>query len=306
MPVNLDLLSRALDATSYAMMVTAADGTIVHVNRAFSQVTGWSPEEAVGRAPNLLSSGRQDVDFYEAMWQSMMQKGAWQGEIWNRRKDGEAFLEFLTVDAVRNDADEITHFVAVFSELGERILREQRISHLAYHDDLTGLPNRTLFMDRLDRAVSLARRKGAQLAVAMLDLDGFKAVNDTFGHEAGDLLLKAVSGRLKDCLRESDTVSRLGGDEFAVLLPVVEGARGAMQTAQRMLAALGRPFILGGEEISIGASLGVAMMASPVCEASDLLKQADRAMYRVKRSGKGDIAFFEDKTAQSRGTAASA
>jgi len=306
MTANLDLLSRALDATSYAMMVTAADGTIVHVNRAFTQVTGWSPEEAVGRTPSLLGSGRQDVDFYEAMWQSMRQKGQWQGEIWNRRKDGEAFLEFLTVDAVRDGADKITHFVAVFSELGERILREQRISYLAYHDDLTGLPNRTLFMDRLERAVSLARRKGAQLAVLMLDLDGFKAVNDTFGHEAGDLLLKAVSNRLKDCLRESDTVSRLGGDEFAVLLPVVEGAKGAMQTAQRMLATLRRPVILAGEEISIGASLGVALMSSPTSAAGDLLKQADRATYRVKRGGKGDIAFFEDETNLPRGKAASA
>lgn len=306
MTADQDILCRAFDATSYAMMMTAADGTILQVNPAFTRVTGWSPEEAVGRTPSLISSGRQDIDFYEDMWRSMAETGRWQGEIWNRRKDGEAYLEFLTVDAVRDDAGEITHYVAVFSELGERMLREQRISHLAYHDDLTGLPNRTLFMDRLDRAVSLARRKGAQLAVVMLDLDGFKAVNDTFGHEAGDLLLKAASDRLKDCLRESDTVSRLGGDEFAVLLPVVDGAKGAMQTAQRMLATLNRPFILAGEEVPIGASLGVALMASPTCAASDLLKQADRAMYRAKRGGKGDIAFFDDDAGLPRGKAASA
>jgi len=301
-----DLLSRVLDATSYAVMVTAADGTIVHVNRAFTLVTGWSAAEAIGRAPNLIASGRQDVDFYEAMWRALRHSGQWQGEIWNRRKDGEAFLEFLTIDALRDAAGEVTHFVAVFSELGERILRERRLSHLAFHDDLTGLPNRTLFLDRLERAVSLARRKSAQLAVAMLDLDGFQVVNETFGHEAGDLLLEAASQRLKGCLRESDTVSRLGGDEFAVLLPFVEGAKGAMQTAQRLRAALVRPFILAGEEISIGASLGVALMASPTAEARALLAQADRALERVKRDGKGEIAFFEEHGARLYGRVASA
>lgn len=289
-----DLLTAAFEATSYAVMVADAEGIIVSVNAAFTEITGWSASEAIGQTPRILSSGRQDADFYEAMWRALQTEGRWQGELWNRRKTGEAYPEHLTIDAVRGPDGAITHYVAVFSDIEDRKLRERRLSYLAFHDELTSLPNRTLFMDRLDRAVAMARRRGAQLAVAILDLDGFKDVNDTFGHEAGDLLLKGAAGRLKAGLRESDTLARWGGDEFAVLLPVVDGAAGVREVASRLLASLRRPFYMAGDEISIGGSMGVALFPGDADASDELINFADRAMYEVKQTGKGGVALHGD------------
>jgi diguanylate cyclase (GGDEF)-like protein/PAS domain S-box-containing protein len=291
---DANLLIRAYDAMSYAVMITDAEGHILSVNRAFSEVTGWAAGEVVGQTPRVLSSGHQDADFFEAMWNALLTRGRWQGELWNRCKTGEVYAEFLTVDALRSAGGDITHFVAVFSDVGERVGHEQRLSHLAYHDKLTELPNRSLFLDRLDRAVSVARRKGGQVAVQMIDLDGFKAINDSFGHEAGDLLLKAAAKRVKECLRESDTVARVGGDGFGVILPVLDGAKGAREAAQRILAALCRPIYLAGDEISLGASIGIALFPSDGASAAELVKNADLTMSEVKRAGKRAFAFCED------------
>jgi diguanylate cyclase (GGDEF)-like protein len=252
----------------------------------------------------MLASGRQDADFFEAMWNALLTRGRWQGELWNRRKSGEVYPEFLTVEALRSagsgsagggsEAGGITHFVAVFSDLTERKEHEQRLSYLAYHDELTGLANRTLFLDRLERAVSIARRKGGLVAVQAIDLDGFKAINETFGHEAGDLLLKAAANRVKECLRESDTVARLEGDGFGVILPVLDGAKGAREAAQRILAALCRPVFLAGDEISLGASIGIALFPSDAVSAAELAKNAELTMAEVKKRGKRAFAFCED------------
>ena len=286
--------SAAFEATSYAVMISDAEGTIVSVNPAFTEVTGWTAEEAVGRTPRILSSGRQDADFYEAMWRALKTGGHWEGELWNRRKSGEIYPEHLTIDAVHGPDGAITHYVAVFSDIENRKLRERRLSYLAFHDELTSLPNRTLFMDRLERAVAMARRRGTQLAALMLDLDGFKDVNDKFGHEAGDLLLKGVAGRLKACLRDADTLSRHGGDEFAVLLPVIDGAAGAREVASRLLVLLRRPFFMAGDEISVSASIGVALFPGDGESPEEIMNLADQAMYGVKRAGKGGFAMYGD------------
>jgi diguanylate cyclase (GGDEF)-like protein/PAS domain S-box-containing protein len=284
--------SAAFEATSYAVMISDAEGTIVSVNPAFAEVTGWTAEEAVGQTPRILSSGRQDADFYEAMWRALKTGGHWEGELWNRRKSGEVYPEHLTIDAVHGPDGAITHYVAVFSDIENRKLRERRLSYLAFHDELTSLPNRTLFMDRLERAVAMARRRGTQLAVLMLDLDGFKDVNDKFGHEAGDLLLKGVAGRLKACLRDADTLSRLGGDEFAVLLPMIDGAASAREVASRLLVLLRRPFLMAGDELSVSASIGVALFPGDGESPEEIMNCADQAMYGVKRAGKGGFAMY--------------
>ena len=296
---DASLLTQAYDAMSCAVMITDAQGTIVSVNRAFSRVTGWAAHEVIGQTPRVLASERQDADFFEAMWNALLTRGRWQGELWNRRKSGEVYPEFLTVEALRSagggsEGGGITHFVAVFSDLTERKEHEQRLSYLAYHDELTGLPNRTLFLDRLERAVSIARRKGGLVAVLAIDLDGFKAINETFGHEAGDLLLKAAAKRVKECLRESDTVARLEGDGFGVILPVLDGAKGAREAAQRILAALCRPVFLAGDEISLGASIGIALFPSDGVGAAELAKNAELTMAEVKKRGKRAFAFCED------------
>ncbi|MCH8037452.1 MAG: diguanylate cyclase [Proteobacteria bacterium] len=291
---DASLLTQAYDAMPCAVMITDAQGIIVSVNRAFSRVTGWAADEVIGQTPRMLASGRQDADFFEAMWSALLTQGCWQGELWNRRKSGEVYPEFLSVEALRKTDGGITHFVAVFSDLTERKEREQRLSYLAYHDELTGLANRTLFLDRLDSAVSIARRKGGLVAVQAINLDGFKAINETFGLEAGDLLLKAAAKRVKECLRESDTVARLEGDGFGVILPVLDGAKGAREAAQRILAALCRPVFLAGDEISLGASIGIALFPADGVSAAELAKNAELTMAEVKKRGKRAFAFYED------------
>ncbi len=288
------LLIKAFEATSYAVLITDAQATILAANRAFTEITGYSAEDVIGQTPRILQSGRQDADFYETMWHALLTKGQWQGEIWNRRKDGEIYPEHLTINAVRSDEGEIVNFIAIFSDTADRKEQEERLSYLAYHDELTGLANRTQFFDRLDRAISLMRRQGGLLAVLVLDLDGFKAANDTFGHNAGDLLLGAVSKRLMDALRESDTVARMGGDEFAAVLPVVDSIKGTRSAAKRVLDELCRPFYLAGDQITIGASIGIALYPQDARTAVDLVKHADEAMYSVKKRGKRGFAFFGD------------
>ena len=291
------LLIEAFEATSYAVLITDAQANILAANSAFTEITGYSAEDVIGQTPRVLQSGRQDADFYETMWHDLLTKGLWQGEIWNRRKDGEIYPEHLTINAVRSDEGEVTNFIAIFSDSADRKEIQERLSHLAYHDELTGLPNRTMFFDRLDRAISLMRRQGGLLAVLVLDLDGFKAANDTFGHNAGDLLLKAVSKRLTDALRESDTVARMGGDEFATVLPVVDSIKGTRTAAKRVLDELCRPFCLAGDQITIGASIGIALYPQDARTGVDLVKHADEAMDSVKRRGKCGFAFFGDVAA---------
>ena len=295
------LPAQALDSMSHAVMVIDAEGAIVSVNAAYCRTTGWRPEEVLGQSlQDLATTGQQEAVATEAIWNALLTRGHWQGELWHRRKTGESHPEFLTVDALGTEAGVTTGFVAVFADPGERAQNEVRQSYLAFHDALTELPNQTLFHDRLERAVSIARRKGGQIGIQIIGLDGFREINNSFGQEAGDLLLQAAAKRIADSLRESDTVARLANDRFGVILPVIEGAKGAREAAQRILAALCRPIYLAGDEISLSASIGIALLPGDGVTANELARSAELAMAEVKRQGKRAFAFCEDVGPQAK------
>ncbi len=293
-PTQSDPLIQAFQATSRAVMITDGEGRIVTVNKAFTELTAWTAAEAIGQSPNILSSGHQDVDFYESMWSALQGEGHWQGELCNRRKDGEVYPEHLTIDAIRGGDGETTHYVAVFSCIEEQKRRETHLARLAFYDAVTGLPNRGLCEDRLERAIALARRRAGNMAVHMIDLNGFKAINDSFGPECGDLILKAASERLRACLRDSDTIARWGGDEFTIVQPSVDGASGVREVGLRMLAALRRPFVMAGDEIKLNGSIGAALFPGDGDSVEEIVSCADRAMHSVKGDGKGGFALHGD------------
>ncbi|ROR35136.1 bifunctional diguanylate cyclase/phosphodiesterase [Inmirania thermothiophila] len=280
------------EASGEAIMVTDAEGRIRAVNPAFTRITGYSAEEAVGQTPAILKSGRHAEDFYRAMWEALEREGRWEGEIWNRRRNGEVFPEWLSIAAVRDAAGRTTEYVAVFADITRRKEDEARIWRQANYDALTGLPNRTLFFDRLARAVSTARRIGGRLAVLFVDLDRFKWVNDTLGHAAGDALLQEAARRLARCVRESDTVARLAGDEFTVVLAEIRRAADAERVARAILAELERPYVLEGQEVQISGSVGIAIFPEDGEDAETLLRHADAAMYRAKEAGRNAYGFF--------------
>ena len=287
----LRLNAQVFEHSTEGMFITDEHNVILTVNRAFTEITGYPAEEVVGKNPRVLSSGEQPREFYESMWRSLSEQGYWHGEVLNRRKSGELYPEWLTISTVRDEAGRIRQHIALFSDITKRKHAEERIRFLAHHDALTGLPNRSLLGDRVEQAVLRSRRTDTTTAVLMLDLDRFKEVNDSLGHQAGDQLLKEVAQRLTGCVRESDTVSRLGGDEFVVLLAETAGPEDAEIAARKILAALGRPFLLQGHEARIGVSIGVSVFPEDGADADSLLRTADEAMYRVKRAGRNNFAF---------------
>jgi diguanylate cyclase (GGDEF)-like protein/PAS domain S-box-containing protein len=285
-----DVFEHALEA----ILVAGRDGRIVKVNPAFTTTTGFTAEEAIGRNPSMLQSGRQDAAFYRRFWQALNTRGQWQGEIWNRRKNGELYPEWLNIIAVRDEQGLVEHYVAIFSDITERKRQEALITYQAHHDALTGLPNRTLFYDRVEQALSIAKRHDRQdAAVMFLDLDRFKAVNDSFGHDVGDLLLREVARRLRSAVRESDTVARLGGDEFTVLLPELAGAEGAAAVADKIIEATREPCIIAGHTIFITASIGIALYPRDGADVDSLMKTADAAMYQVKARGRAGHSTYD-------------
>ncbi|RLE19589.1 MAG: GGDEF domain-containing protein [Acidobacteria bacterium] len=286
------------ESTSEGVMITDPDQNIVAVNRAFSELTGYSETEVVDQSPSLLKSGRHDRQFYDSMWQSIRETGNWRGEIWNRRKNGETFPELLNISEVRNEDDELTNFVAVFSDISALKESEARFEHLAHHDPLTGLPNRLLLHARMEHAVARARRSRSRFAVLILDLDRFKTVNDSFGHPVGDLLLQEVARRLTECVRADDTVARLGGDEFTILIEDLLDFGSAATTAVKILEALSAPFDLGGLEVFSSCSLGIALYPDNGRDPTTLLRNADSAMYRAKEEGPKSFHLYTDDLSQ--------
>ena len=280
------------------MLITDGEGTILRVNKTFSAITGYPAEEVVGRKASLLKSGRHDEKFFRNLWQTVDREGAWHGEIWNRRQDGGCFPAWLTVTAVKGETGQVTHYVGTLTDITQRKEAEEEIRELAFYDQLTHLPNRRLLMDRLQRALASANRSQRAGGLLFIDLDNFKTLNDTFGHDHGDLLLREVAQRLGTCIRDGDTVARLGGDEFVVMIEDLstnrqEAAEAARVVSEKILAALDVPYQLAGHEHHSTPSIGVTLFAEHPQGVDELLKQADIAMYQAKAAGRNTVRFFD-------------
>jgi diguanylate cyclase (GGDEF)-like protein/PAS domain S-box-containing protein len=278
--------------TQEGIMVVDAQGRIVAVNPAFSEITGYGEDEVRGRNPSLLASGRHGRDFYRALWSALEASGRWQGEIWNRRKSGEIYPQWLTISVVADNDARVTGYVGVFTDISEAKRSQAQLEFLAHHDPLTGLPNRLLLRARLEHGMEKAAREGRQLAVLFLDLDRFKHVNDSLGHSAGDELLREVARRLRDVVRREDTVARLGGDEFTVLLEHLRDGEDAARLARKLLDSLIQPYLMGERTLYLGASIGISLYPRDGGDVESLLRNADAAMYRAKESGRNTYQFY--------------
>ncbi|WP_063925991.1 EAL domain-containing protein [Cupriavidus sp. IDO] len=289
---NLRLADRVFESSMDGVMVTNLQGNIERVNPAFTSLTGYTESEAVGRNARMLSSGRQSPEFYRAFWKVLREKGHWKGEIWNRKKDGELYLGYVSISGICDEDGRCSHYAAIFSDITGRRLDEERLSYLATHDALTGLPNRTLFSERLNHAMVRAQRTSKRVAVMFIDLDRFKLINDTLGHGIGDETLKVIADRLKHAVRESDTVARLGGDEFTIVAEDIEDIRHVGRIAQSLLHSVAQPVNVGMQPVFVTPSIGISMYPDDATEPKQLLMQADRAMYEAKEAGKNNFQFF--------------
>lgn len=295
---SLRLAYKVIEASHDAVMITDERGIIQSVNPSFCKLTGYSMEEALGQTPSLLSSGQHDESFYQQMWQRLQQQGYWQGEIWNKRKNGEIYPEWLSISAVRGENGTTNQYAAIFSDITERKKREQKIHELAYFDELTGLANRRLFQDRLEQALANAKRHDHQLAVLFLDLDLFKRINDTLGHQAGDEALRQVARRLQKASRAGESVARLGGEEFTMLVPECDGMAEIEKLAQRIVAQFDLPFQIQHNELVLTTSVGISIYPQHGTNASELLKFADAAMYQAKESGRNKYSIYTNSVGQ--------
>ena len=291
---QLGLSAQVFVSSKEAIMITDANNVIIKVNKAFSDITGYAESEALGQNPRILKYDRHKLSFYKEMWHTLLSKGSWQGEIWDRRKNGEIYPKWASIHLVRNERGEITNHIALFSDITERKASFEQIKHLAHYDALTNLPNRTLLVERLESAIASAERSSKKLAVLFLDLDRFKNINDSLGHFAGDLLLQAVAKRLETCVRATDTVARLGGDEFVIVLSEIRHARDAAYVAQKILDAMMEPIHIEGKEIVTFTSIGISVYPEDGKNHTALVKNADAAMYHAKDQGRGNFQFFTE------------
>lgn len=274
------------------IVMTDPDKVIIDVNEAFCSLTGYTREEVIGKTPKILRSGRHDSYFYTQMNQALEQDGSWRGEIWNKKKNGQEYAEFLRIDSIRDAHGKIENYIGIFSDVTEHKKQQEQLHHMANYDPLTNLPNRNLYMTLAQQMLGLAKRNGSKAVVAFLDLDGFKGVNDNYGHEMGDRILKQVAGRLEEHLRQSDTVARIGGDEFVLLLSDVDDKEDVNPLLERILVSLKEPFKVNNIYITIGASIGVAFYPDDGEEIDMLIRYADMAMYRSKELGRNRITYY--------------
>lgn len=283
--------------TEDAVLITNAQEKIVKVNQAFTRITGYTPEEIIGKTPRILKSGEHDATFYKALWASLLDKGFWQGELWNKRKNGEVYPEHITITAIKDASGLVTHFLANFSDITLRKAAQKQIHEMAYRDPLTRLANRHLLQENILKAIEKSHHLQIYAALIFIDLDQFKQLNDSFGHDAGDMLLIQVARRLQDCTRADDTVSRLGGDEFLILLENlgtnINQAHAQTNTvALKILTYLNKPFALAHGNYQIGASIGITLFGKTIQGVNELMKQADTSMYESKKKGRNQISFF--------------
>ncbi|MBF0189123.1 MAG: diguanylate cyclase [Magnetococcales bacterium] len=294
MEQKLKLGASVIEHALEGVLVTDADQKVEIVNPAFCTLTGFDACEVIGNTPKVLRSNRHEASFYETMWHSINSQGSWQGEIWNKRKNGSIFLEWLSISAITDSEGKVTNYIGIATDITQRKAFEQHLERLAFYDALTGIPNRMLFHDRIYQELNLCKRRNQQLAVFYLDLDRFKQVNDTFGHKVGDMLLQEVANRLQTLLRNEDTVARLGGDEFAILLRRISNAHDdAVLIAERVIATLEQPFILEGNRCEIGTSIGISLYPFDTDSEDMLVKYADNAMYQAKRGGRNRFMFHD-------------
>ncbi|HEY0666474.1 MAG TPA: diguanylate cyclase [Gallionella sp.] len=295
------LTSRIIENAAEGIMITDARTIIRSVNPAFERTTGYPAAEAIGCTPALLKSGHHGKRFYREMWNDLNKTGHWQGEIWNRNKNGETYPEWLSISAVRNGRQRVSHYVGIFSDAHTQEYILERLHYLAYYDGLTGLPNRRLFLDRLTMSISHARRDRHKLAVMFVDLDQFKQVNDTLGHSVGDGLLMGVTERMKGCLRDEDTLARLAGDEFTVILPAIHHPDDASNVAEKFLECYASPLNIAEHELRVTASIGIVIYPDDGEDAESLLQHADTAMYRIKESGRNGYLRYNPGMSMSPG-----
>jgi diguanylate cyclase (GGDEF)-like protein/PAS domain S-box-containing protein len=292
---ELRLYASVFTHASEGMIITDGETRIAAVNPAFTAITGYSTSDVIGETPAVLASGIHDRSFYSAMWRQLQDTGQWAGEIWNRRKDDSVYPEWLSITAVGDEHGKAQHYIGIFSDVTDRKEAEARIQHLAHHDALTGLPNRLLMSDRINQAVQRARRHGEKIALLFVDLDRFKNINDTLGHEVGDAMLVQVAERCHQVVRETDTISRQGGDEFVILLAGLHSAQDARHIALKLIKTLGRPYLLDTHELTVTASIGIAMYPGDGESPSALMRNADAAMYRAKSEGRNRVEFYSSE-----------
>ncbi|MDK9720783.1 MAG: EAL domain-containing protein [Rhodospirillales bacterium] len=289
---HLNLAHKVIEASLDGIIITDSEGLIEAINPAFTTLTGYLAEEVIGQKPGMLRSGRHDAEFYRQMWNSILTKGHWQGEVWNRRKNGDIFPEWLTITRIQDTDGGSIKYAGIFSDITERKKAEERIRNLAYFDVLTGLPNRRLFNDRLAMAINSARRHHQRLAILFLDLDLFKRINDTLGHSVGDRVLEEMAARLKLCMRDSDTVSRMGGDEFTILMSEIADVEDAVRLARRVVDGISQPFLVEDRELFVTTSIGISVFPEDGDSPEVLVKNADIAMYRAKDLGRNSYQLY--------------
>ena len=289
-----DIASTVFSKAGEGIMVTSSNNRIKAVNPAFLRITGYQEEEVLGQNPSIFSSGHHDKAFYQKLWSQLIDTGAWEGEVWDQRKNGEIHPIQLSITVVKNSEGIITDHVAVLGDISRRKEAEAKIIHQATHDSLTGLPNRVLFFDRLSQAMARARRNPEEHSIAVLfvDLDNFKPINDLHGHLTGDMLLKKVASRLSQSVREIDTVARFGGDEFALVLPNIELPDFAQTVAEKLIEQVKRPYIINGKQLSVSCSIGISLYPTDGETADQLISSADKAMYSAKSAG-GDRSYTQ-------------
>lgn len=289
---QLKLAACVFDSTLDGIMITDCNGIILSVNPAFSKITGYKAEDVIGLTPRVLKSYRQSQEFYISMWKRIITQGQWYGEIWNRRKNGDVFLERMTISMVRDEQGKPLRYVSVFNDITDLWHKDEHLKHLAFYDALTDLPNRTLLMERLDQKIVNYERQRCTLAVMFLDLDGFKLINDTFGHNVGDELLRVISKRLLELVRQSDIVARIGGDEFVFVLHNPKAKDEILHVAERIISSINEPIEACNRTLEIGASVGISIFPDDGVKSIDLIKKADKAMYVSKASGRNSVNFF--------------
>ncbi len=292
---KIELYSKIFNNTNEAIMLTDAKGIIIAINNAFKKITGYTEKEMIGQNPRIRKSGKHDKKFYQAMWEELLTKGSWAGEMFNKHKNGTIYPELMNISTIKNDKNEIVNFVCIFQSIESQKVIENKLKKMAHYDALTNIPNRALFYDRLDHAILRTNRDESMLSIIFVDLDNFKTINDTLGHSSGDIVLSEVSKRLVSIVRDSDTVARLGGDEFVIILEKISQLSDVSYIADKIIQEIKKPIKLkSNKECFIGVSLGISTYPNQTTDKKELLEFADSAMYKAKNSGKNCYKIYDN------------